>query len=78
MRNDGRPDHCPRTTPPSQGVVDRRSLPDRRKSADRRRPVDNGALLAELENRVVVALRQHGGKLKADGSGWDKLIIPFN
>jgi len=84
MHNDSRPDRCPQTTQPSQGVADRRSRPDRRtgterrNSADRRRPVDNDASLAELENRVAAAIRQHGGKLKADGSGWDKLIIPFN
>jgi len=34
-------------------------------------------LLAELEMRVAAAIRQSGGLIEGDGSGWDKLIVPF-
>ena len=85
MSNTDRPELPPRTTLPSLGVADRRSLADRRlgggdrrQNADRRKPPDSEALLAELEKRVAAAIRQQGSNIEGNGSGWDKLIIPFD
>jgi hypothetical protein len=50
---------------------------DRRRSGDRRDARDADLLLAELEMRVAAAIRQSGGLIEGDGSGWDKLIVPF-
>lgn len=84
MRNDSRPDPCQTGALPSLGVADRRSVPDRRlgggdrrRTPDRRKPADSEALLAELEKRVAAAIRRDGGNIEGDGSGWDKLIVPF-
>ncbi|EXI81159.1 MAG: hypothetical protein AW10_01359 [Candidatus Accumulibacter appositus] len=83
MRNDSRPNPHHTAAVPSLGVADRRSVPDRRvcsdrrHNADRRKPADSEALLAELEKRVAAAIRQQGSNIEGNGSGWDKLIIPF-
>lgn len=83
MRNDSRPDLRHNAALPSLGVADRRSVPDRRVGSDRRhnparrKAPDNEALLADLERRVATAIRQDGGNIEGNGSGWDKLIIPF-
>lgn len=56
---------------------ERRSGVERRKPADRRTQYDPEALLAELENRIAAAIRQENDAVGSDGSGWDKLIVPF-
>lgn len=56
---------------------ERRSGADRRKPNDRRTQFDPDAMLAELENRIAAAIRQETGAVGGDGSGWDKLIVPF-
>ncbi|WP_291985462.1 hypothetical protein [Candidatus Accumulibacter sp. ACC007] len=83
MVNDSRPELRHKAALPSLGVADRRSVPDRRAGSDRRhtaerrRTVDSEALISELERRVAAAIRQQGDHLEGNGSGWDKLIIPF-
>jgi len=84
MHNKSRPELPHKATLPSLGVADRRSVPDRRlgggerrQNAERRMPPDSEALLAELERRVAAAIRQQGSSIEGNGSGWDKLIIPF-
>ncbi|MCB1942978.1 MAG: hypothetical protein H6942_10540 [Candidatus Accumulibacter sp.] len=85
MLTDGRPDSRPNATATSprtpdrrRSAGDRRAGIDRRRSGDRRRAHDGDALIAELERRVAAAIRQNGGNIGNDGSGWDKLIIPFD
>ena len=88
MRDEGVADPRQHSTASSPEVADRRSRPDRRGEADRRRGGDRrrsgdrrdardaDLLLAELEMRVAAAIRQSGGLIEGDGSGWDKLIVP--
>lgn len=88
MRDERVPDPRQPASASSPGAADRRSGPDRRGESDRRRgtdrrrgdrrdPRDADLLLAELEMRVAAAIRQSGGVVEGDGSGWDKLIVPF-
>jgi len=89
MRDDEPPDQRQHGGVSPAGIAERRSAPDRRSTGDRRRSVDRrrggerretsnpDLLFADLEMRVATALRQHGGLLEGDGSGWDKLIVPF-
>jgi hypothetical protein len=60
-----------------RSVLDRRIGSERRHNADRRKPPDNDALLSELERRIAAALHERGSDLEGNGSGWDKLIVPF-
>jgi hypothetical protein len=85
MRNDSRPNPHHTAAVPSLGVADRRSVPDRRVCSDRRLNADRRRsqptakpCSAELEKRVAAAIRQQGDRnIEGNGSGWDKLIIPF-
>jgi hypothetical protein len=77
------------TKPPSPQVGDRRGGADRRQETDRRTGNERrcgpdrrkfkslGASLSDLEQRIAAALSHEDHKGVGNGSGWDKLIVPF-
>lgn len=83
MRDEKVPEPRPHALLCSSGTTDRRSCPgrrgesDRRCGLDRRQPRNDDLWFAELEMRVATATRQSAGAIEGDGSGWDKLIVPF-
>ncbi len=81
-------DLCQAAKPPSSARGDRREGGDRRKEADRRAGNERrsgpdrrkfkglGASISDLEQRIA-ALSHDDRKSIGNGSGWDKLIVPF-
>lgn len=66
-----------RSAPDRRSAGERRRGVDRRRSGERRETLNPDLLFADLEMRVAAALRQQGGLPEGNGSGWDKLIVPF-
>lgn len=57
--------------------TDRRTGNERRSGPDRRKFKGLGASLSDLEQRIAAALSHDDSKSTGNGSGWDKLIVPF-